>query len=92
MKDYLIWYLIVLNLLAFAVSAIDKFSSGRRQRRVSELALMLLAGFGGSVGLYLSMFLFRHKTKHPKFTMGVPLIMAAQAVVLYLLWARGVIR
>ncbi len=78
MKDFCI-YLLLVNLLAFFTSAYDKFCSKRRgMRRVPEKHLFLLAVLGGSVGLYLSFLLFRHKTRHRKFMVGVPLIFLAE--------------
>ena len=53
------------------------------------LALLLVAALGGSVGCLIGMYLFRHKTRHLKFTLGIPLILAAQCFVVVLVMALG---
>lgn len=53
----------------------------RNARRISELALLLLALLGGSVGAWLGMQVWRHKTKHPKFRWGVPMILLLQVAI-----------
>jgi len=58
-------------------------ASKHRKTRIPETTLLLLAALGGSLGLYLSMYLFRHKTKHAKFFLGVPAILLIQ---LALIW------
>ncbi len=79
MREFCI-YLVLINLIAFFTSAYDKFCSKRRgMRRVPEKHLFILAAAGGSVGLYLSFLLLRHKTRHRKFMIGVPLIFLAEA-------------
>lgn len=73
------WYLLIANVLAFGVSAFDKYAAKRRgMRRVPEKTLFLLALLGGAAGLYVSMRLFRHKTHHRKFMVGIPVILIAQ--------------
>ena len=80
------WYLIGVNVFAFTLCAQDKYRAMRGVWRVSERALMLSAVFGGSIGLLCAMYLFRHKTRHKKFTAGVPFILMLQfAVCWYLL-------
>lgn len=69
------WYLIAVNLFAFTLCAQDKHRAKRGNWRISERALLLSAALGGSLGLLCAMYLFRHKTRHKKFTVGVPLIL-----------------
>ena len=73
-------YLLIINTVAFITSAYDKHVSrlNGRVRRISEKTLILMAVLGGSIGLYVSMYTLRHKTKHIKFTLGVPLIIILQ--------------
>lgn len=59
----------------------DKRRAKRNAWRIPEVRLMLTAALGGSIGVLAGMYLFRHKTKHPKFTLGVPLILAVQVVI-----------
>ncbi|MDD7196335.1 MAG: DUF1294 domain-containing protein [Acidaminococcus fermentans] len=70
--------LLLINLITFAVYGYDKFCARRGAWRVPEIRLLFLAAVGGSLGALLAMFLFRHKTKHLKFTIGVPVILGLQ--------------
>mgnify|MGYP000018228558 FL=1 len=73
--------LLLINAITFAVYGYDKFCAKRGAWRVPEIRLLGLAALGGSVGALLAMFLFRHKTKHLKFTIGVPVILGLQVFV-----------
>lgn len=86
-KILLVW-IAVLSIVTFIVCGIDKFAAQRQNRRVPEKVLFLLAAAGGSIGLYLGMFTFRHKTKHWYFVVGVPAIILAQAALLLYFAAR----
>lgn len=77
--DYLYYYLLGINVLAFAVYGIDKFKAKRGLWRISEKVLLLTAVLGGSVGAYIAMKLFHHKTRKGKFYIGVPVIFMIQA-------------
>ena len=74
----LLLYLAAVNLVTFAVYGADKRRARKDKRRVSEKTLFLLAIIGGSLGAFLGMRLFRHKTRHWYFVWGIPAIMAAQ--------------
>lgn len=80
-----IGYLITINALAFLLMLIDKQKARKRKWRISEATLLWSAALGGSVGALAGMYCFRHKTRHKKFTVGVPLILVAQ-VLLALAW------
>ena len=71
-------YLVIINAAALLMMAEDKRRAKRHQGRVPEKVLFGLSILGGSVGMYLGMFTFRHKTKHWYFVVGMPLILAAQ--------------
>lgn len=71
-------YLALINLLTFAAYGIDKRKAQKNAWRIKESTLLLLAAAGGSVGALLSMQMFRHKTRHLQFTIGVPLILLVQ--------------
>ncbi|MBQ7625068.1 MAG: DUF1294 domain-containing protein [Clostridia bacterium] len=71
-------YLAIINVTAFAVCGADKSAAKRGAWRVPEKTLFLLAIIGGSLGLWLGMKVFRHKTKHWYFVVGVPLIFIIQ--------------
>jgi uncharacterized membrane protein YsdA (DUF1294 family) len=75
-------YLAVISLISAVVTVADKLYAGRPgHRRVPESTLLLYAAFGGSASMLLTMLLIRHKTKHIKFMLGIPLILLFQAVV-----------
>lgn len=76
--NYFIAVLIIINLIAFAISGIDKYKARHKKHRISEKTLFLTGIIGGCPGLYLSFFVFRHKTRHLRFMIGVPLIFAIQ--------------
>lgn len=59
---------------------LDKLKAKKNAWRIPERTLLLIAVLGGSIGSLLGMYLIRHKTQHPKFTVGVPLILAVQVV------------
>ena len=81
----IIW-LILINLIAFAAYGMDKRKAVKGQWRIQEATLIGLALAGGPVGAYAGMKVFHHKTKHAKFAIGVPVIMAAWiAAVIFLL-------
>ena len=75
----LMYYLIAVNVLAFALMGIDKAKARRGAWRIPEKALFLAAIIGGSVGALLGMYAFRHKTKHRSFVIGMPVILLLQA-------------
>ncbi len=75
-------YLILINLLSVIVCAADKSRARKHRWRVPEAALFLLSALGGSVGMYGTMLLIRHKTKHLKFMIGIPLIIIVQLILL----------
>ena len=73
-------YLALVNLWAFALMGIDKRRSKRKgARRIRERTLFLSALLGGGLGAFLGMWIFRHKTKHWYFVLGIPLILLAEA-------------
>lgn len=81
---YILLYLIVINAAAFALMLTDKLKAKQNLWRISERTLMTVAILGGSIGALAGMYIFRHKTRHPKFTVGIPVILALQ--LLTVLW------
>lgn len=73
-------YVLIVNVLSFFLFGIDKRRAKRQQYRIPESTLLLSAVVGGSIGALGAMSLFRHKTQHKKFTIGVPLILFVQLV------------
>lgn len=79
MTQILIWVLIW-TLVSFALMGIDKWKAGRHGQRVPEKVLFLTAALGGSVGAMVGMSLFRHKTRHWSFKLGMPAILGIQII------------
>ncbi len=77
MKELTI-YFVFINVLTFLFYGIDKWKARRGKWRIPEETLIWLAIVGGSIGALLGMYLFRHKTKHKKFTLGIPAILLIQ--------------
>lgn len=78
-------YLLLINALGFILMLADKFRAQNKMRRTPEAVLMGCALIGGSVGCLAGMYAIRHKTKHLKFTIGIPLILAGQILLLILI-------
>lgn len=83
-EHHILLYLIIINASAFLLMLMDKQKAKRGAWRIPESTLMWFAILGGSIGSLLGMYLCRHKTRHIKFTMGIPLIISAQIALL--LW------
>lgn len=77
----LLVYLLIINAAAFALMLADKWKAKKNRWRIPEATLMGVAALGGSIGALAGMYLVRHKTQHPKFTLGIPLILAVQMVI-----------
>ena len=75
-------YLLLVNAAAFLAFGEDKRRAKRRERRIPEATLMGLAAAGGSLGALAGMRFFHHKTRHRKFTAGVPALLIAQIALL----------
>lgn len=84
-------YLFLINVLGYLLMLADKHKARKKQWRIPEATLMSVAALGGSVGSLLGMYHFRHKTKHPKFYIGIPLLLLLQiAVAVYFYSLRTV--
>ena len=71
-------YLLLINAAGYLLMRTDKKKAKKGAWRIPEATLMAVAAVGGSIGSLLGMYHFRHKTKHPKFTIGIPMILAVQ--------------
>ncbi len=80
-NSILITYLIGVNIAGVMLMAIDKGRAITRRWRIKEKNLFLIAIIGGSLGCMIGMQLFRHKTKHIKFTIGMPSIFIIQVII-----------
>ena len=75
---YLLIYLLLINALGFVLMLVDKWKARKKRWRIPESTLMWVAALGGSIGSLLGMYTVRHKTKHLKFIVGIPLILVVQ--------------
>lgn len=73
----LICYIVVINLVSFMMFGIDKYKARRGQWRISEATLLAVAAIGGSIGAWMGMKVWHHKTLHSKFRYGVPIMLLA---------------
>ena len=76
-------YLLLINALAFLLMLADKRKAKKKAWRIPESTLLTIAALGGSLGATAGMYLFRHKTRKPKFSLGLPLMLAAHAALLW---------
>ena len=85
---FFVIYLCVISLIAVIVTVADKVKAKRGKWRVPEATLLLISAMGGSVAMYVTMHTVRHKTKHIKFMLGIPLILVFQLVILWWCFTR----
>ena len=85
MHQYSMYYLFAINIVSFFLYGIDKYKAKKNKWRISEATLLMMAVIGGSIGAWVGMRLWHHKTMHKKFKYGIPLIIIMQiALVAYL--------
>lgn len=88
----LAYYLLGINAVTFIVYGIDKYKAKKTKWRIPEVTLLLLAVLGGSIGAWMGMKVWHHKTMHKKFKYGIPAILLIQiALMAYLhmnLWKQ----
>jgi len=77
-----VFYCLIMSIVAFNLMKIDKKKSIKHRYRIKESTLIWVAILGGSVGEIIGMYSFRHKTKHKKFYIGLPLILFIQCMIL----------
>ncbi len=85
---YLLMYLLIINAAGFLLMLVDKWKARHGRWRIPEATLMGIAALGGSVGSLLGMYTVRHKTKHIKFTVGIPVILIAQIFLAIYIFCR----
>lgn len=88
MWKFIMLYLIIINFISCLAMHIDKQRAIHKKWRISEANLIILSILGGSIGMLLGMSFFRHKTKHKKFTIGVPLILIIQISIALFLFQK----
>ncbi|MCF7930207.1 MAG: DUF1294 domain-containing protein [Acholeplasmataceae bacterium] len=82
--NYLIAYLIIINIISFFLYGLDKKKAEKGKWRIKETTLLLFSLIGGGVGSILGMRFFRHKTQKNKFKFGVPILTIMSIGIIYL--------
>ena len=83
---WIIAYVGAASLAGFIMMGLDKKKAAAHKWRIPEKTLFLTAAIGGSIGVLLGMFFFRHKTRHLSFRLGIPLILAVQCLFIWVLF------
>lgn len=86
--EILLVYLFTVNALGFVLMLIDKEKAKRNLWRIPEATLLTVAAIGGSLGTLIGMRIFRHKTLHLKFSLGVPALLMLHILILILLTVK----
>ena len=84
----LILYLLIINAVSFLLMLADKRRAVKKAWRIPEATLLGIAAIGGSLGAVAGMRLFRHKTLHLKFSVGLPLMLAVHIVLLIIVYVK----
>ncbi len=85
-------YLLLINIAGFTMMGIDKEKARREQWRIPEKKFFITAVLGGSLGCYIGMQLFHHKTMHKAFTIGMPAILIVQIMIPLILYGKGMLQ
>ena len=87
---FLYIYLAAVSLISIVITIADKIKAKRHAWRIPEAALLGWSALGGSIAMFITMLLIRHKTKHAKFMIGIPIIMILHAalVICYFYFLR----
>ena len=80
--ELLLYYFVCVNVLTFFVYGIDKWQARQGKWRISEATLLLFAVIGGSIGAWLGLRVWRHKTMHKKFKYGIPAILMIHIIII----------
>ena len=85
LHNILTYFLLAITLITFIVYGIDKYKAKKAKWRIPEATLLLMAAIGGSIGAWLGMKVWHHKTLHKKFKYGIPAILLLQIIaIIYL--------
>lgn len=79
--EWLILYLIIINVVGIIVTVYDKLAAKKHNWRVKEKTLFILSAVGAGVSIYITMLLIRHKTKHKSFMIGIPVIIILELII-----------
>ena len=79
--NIILGYLLAVNIATFFLYGIDKYKAKKGRWRISEATLLLMAVIGGSIGAWVGMRIWHHKTMHKKFKYGIPIIIILQVTI-----------
>lgn len=85
LTTYITIYIVIINIITYIIYAYDKHQAKKHKWRVRESTLLILALLMGSIGALTAMYTLRHKTKHRKFTLGIPLLLIINILILILM-------
>ena len=80
--EWLLLYLAVINIIGIIVTIHDKIAAKKNKWRISEKTLFILSALGAGVSVYITMLLIRHKTKHKRFMIGIPVILILELILI----------
>ena len=81
-----IYYIIIINTISLVLFGIDKNRAIKKEMRIRELTFIVLAIFGGTVGILIGMVIFKHKLKKKKFYFGIPFIYLLNKIIEIIFW------
>ena len=81
-------YLCVVSIVAVIVCCYDKIAAIYNKRRISEKSLLIISALGGSLAMYIVMRIIKHKTRHNKFMIGIPLIFLVQLLIIFVFYYK----
>ncbi len=89
MEKMILLYILIMNLVGIVMMKLDKSKAEKKAWRIPEKTLLGIAAIGGAVGIWTGMYVFRHKTKTWYFVMGVPISLALNIYVLYMIYTHN---
>lgn len=84
----LLSYLMVINIVSFALMGIDKNRARKNKWRIQEKTYFILSFFGGAIGAVLGMIVFRHKTQHKSFYVGIPMLYIINKIIIQVIMVK----
>ncbi len=88
---YFIIYFVIINIIGFLSMGLDKFKAKHKMWRIPENTLLFIPLILGSLGSFIGMKLFRHKTLHPQFKYGIPCLMVVNVICIYLIFTHFIL-
>ena len=95
MNNYTLYfsiYIFIINIFGILIMKYDKTCAKNNNYRVSEKSLFIIALLLGGVGIYIGMYKFRHKTKHVKFTIGIPIVIIINILCIYYIFSHVLLK